>query len=165
MRRAAALAAIVIFRACVTNANAADANSFNAHCATCHQPNARGVPGFYPPLADSIGNVLRVKRGRTYLIDVVLNGMAGPVEIKGTSYTGLMPSQAASLSDEEIASALNYVLTKFNAAELPKDFAPITAAEVHAARATKVPATRMPDERKALMSELQKSRATTGATR
>ncbi len=118
----------------------------------------------YPPLADSIGNELRLKHGREYLIEVVLNGMAGAIEVNDTTYVGLMP-EFASLSDDEIAAALNQVLTKFNAAELPKDFAPITAAEVHAARARKISAAKMPDERKSLMEELQRAHAPDGVAK
>jgi hypothetical protein len=118
----------------------------------------------YPPLADSIGNELRLKRGRQYLIEVVLNGMAGSIEVNGTTYAGLMP-EFASLSDDEIAATLNHVLTKFNAGELPKDFTPITAAEVHVARARKIPAAKMPDERKSVMEELQKAHASDGAAK
>ena len=146
------------------SAHAADENSFNARCATCHQQNAQGLPGMYPPLADSIGNELRLKRGREYLIEVVLNGMAGSIEVNGTTYVGLMP-EFASLSDDEIAATLNHVLTKFNAGELPKDFAPISAAEVHAARARKISAAKMADERKSLMDELQKAHASDGVAK
>ena len=88
--------------------------------------------------------------------------MAGSVEVKGTIYGGLMP-EFASLSDDEIAAALNYVLTEYNAAELPKDFALITPYEVSAARTAKISATRMPDERKTLMDELRKSHDTAGS--
>jgi hypothetical protein len=118
----------------------------------------------YPPLADSVGNELRLKRGRQYLIEVVLNGMAGSIEVNGTTYAGLMP-EFASLSDDEIAATLNQVLTKFNSKELPNDFTPITAAEVHTARARKIPAARMPDERKSLMDELQKAHAPEGVAK
>jgi hypothetical protein len=118
----------------------------------------------YPPLADSIGNELRLKRGREYLIEVVLNGMAGSIEVKGTTYVGLMP-EFASLSDDEIAATLNQVLTEFNAGELPKDFTPISAAEVHAARARKISATRMPSERKSLLEELQRAQSPDGVAK
>jgi mono/diheme cytochrome c family protein len=158
LRRAAALAIVATFTIWIGNAHATDENSFNTRCATCHQQNAQGLPGMYPPLADSLGNELHVKHGRQYLIDVVLNGMAGSIEVNGTTYVGLMP-EFASLSDDEIAATLNHVLTKFNAGELPKDFTPITAAEVHTARAQKIPANRMPNERKSLMAELEKARA------
>ena len=152
------------FTTLIGSAQAADENSFNARCATCHQQNAQGLPGMYPPLADSIGNELRLKRGREYLIEVVLNGMAGSIVVNGTTYVGLMP-QFASLSDNEIAATLNQVLTKFNAVELPKDFAPFSAAEVHAARARKISAAKMADERKSLMDELQKAHASDGVAK
>jgi mono/diheme cytochrome c family protein len=164
LRRGFVLALVAAFTTLTGRAHAADENTFNARCATCHQQNAQGLPGMYPPLADSIGNELRLKRGREYLIEVVLNGMAGSIEVNGTTYVGLMP-EFASLSDGEIAATLNQVLTKFNAGELPKDFAPITAAEVHAARARKIPATKMPDERKSLMDELRKADASDGAAK
>jgi hypothetical protein len=118
----------------------------------------------YPPLADSIGNELRLKHGREYLIEVVLNGMAGSIEVNGTTYVGLMPDFAA-LSDDEIAATLNHVLTKFNARELPKDFTPITAAEVHTVRARRISAAKMPDERKSVMEELQKAHAADGVAK
>jgi cytochrome c5 len=164
LRRGFALALVVAFTAWIGVARATDENSFNTRCATCHQQNAQGLPGMYPPLADSIGNELRLKRGRQYLIEVVLNGMAGSIEVNGTTYAGLMP-EFASLSDDEIAATLNHVLTKFNAGELPKDFTPITAAEVHVARARKIPAAKMPDERKSVMEELQKAHASDGAAK
>jgi cytochrome c5 len=158
LRLAAALAIIATFTVWIGNGHATDENSFNTRCATCHQQNAQGVPGVYPPLADSLGNELRLKRGREYLIDVLLNGMAGSIQVNGTTYVGLMP-EFASLSDGEIKAIVNHVLMKFNAGELPKDFTPITAAEVHAARARKIPAASMPSERKSLMDELQKAHA------
>jgi cytochrome c5 len=164
LRRGFALALSAAFTTLIGSAHAADENSFNARCATCHQQNAQGVPGMYPPLADSIGNELRSKRGREYLIEVVLNGMAGPIIVNGTTYVGLMP-EFGSLSDKEIAATLNHVLTNFNAGELPKDFAPISAAEVHAARARKISAAKMPDERKSLMDELQKAHASDGVAK
>jgi len=166
LRRAVvlALAALAAFTTRIGSAHATDENSFITRCATCHQQNAQGLPGMYPPLADSIGNELRLKHGREYLIEVVLNGMAGSIEVKGTTYTGLMP-EFSSLSDNEIAATLNQVLTKFNAGELPKDFTPITAAEVHTARARKIPAARMPNQRKSLMEELQKAHAADGVAK
>ena len=164
MRRGFALALVAGFTAWTGIVRATDESSFNTRCATCHQQNAQGLPGMYPPLADSIGNALRLKHGRQYLIEVVLNGMAGSIEVNGTTYAGLMP-EFASLSDDEIAATLNHVLSKFNASELPKDFRPINAAEVHLARARKIPAAKMPDERKLVMEELQKAHASGGAAK
>ena len=35
-------------------AHAGGADTFAARCAVCHQADGRGVPGVYPPLADSV---------------------------------------------------------------------------------------------------------------
>jgi len=139
-------------------ARAAERDVFAARCVICHQSTAQGVPGVYPPLADSVGNNVRIKGGRDYLIHVVLGGMSGPIEVRGTTYNGLMP-QFSQLTDAEIAAALNEVLTHFNAPEIPKDFAPITAAEVKRARATPLTSADLARERTSLMTHLKRETA------
>jgi mono/diheme cytochrome c family protein len=133
-------------------ARAASPDVFAARCVICHQSTARGVPGIYPPLADSIGNDVRTIDGRDYLIQVVLGGMSGPIVVNDTTYNGLMP-QFSQLTDAEIAAVLNEVLTRFNHAEIPKDFAPITAAEVRRARAAPLSPGDLARERASLMSQ------------
>jgi mono/diheme cytochrome c family protein len=102
---------------------------FTTHCVICHQAKAQGVPGLYPPLADSIGNFVAIPAGRSYLIHVVSFGMTGAISVHGQSYNGLM-QQWSQLKDEDIAEVLNYILTSFNSNLLPKDFSPFTADEV-----------------------------------
>jgi mono/diheme cytochrome c family protein len=131
---------------------------FEQRCIICHQPNAQGVAGLYPPLADSIGNYLHVKDGRQYLVHVLLNGLSGPVVVKGVRYNGLMP-QFANLSDDDIAAALNEVLTRFNAAELPNDFQPITPDDVKAGRAVTENSTELMRERTQIYNELKDAAA------
>ncbi len=108
---------------------------FTGKCAICHQRNARGVPGTYPPLAGLIGDYVKIPGGRAYLAHVVLFGMSGPIKSDGIAYDGLMPPQGADLNDAEIAATLNDVLDSFNHDRLPADFKPFTPAELHAARA------------------------------
>lgn len=82
----------------------------DSHCATCHQPNGAGLAAIYPPLDGSpwaTGNEER-------LIKLVLNGLWGPLEIKGTTYDpakGIPPMTAfgSILKDEEVAAVLTYV--------------------------------------------------------
>lgn len=112
------------------------------------------MAGLYPPLAGSIGYYARVKDGRQYLVHVLLNGLSGPVLVKGVTYNGLMP-QFAMLSDEDIAAVLNEVLTRFNAAELPQDFQPITPDEVKAGRAIAKNSTELMRERAHIYDELK----------
>ena len=127
---------------------------FATRCVICHQSTAQGLPGVYPPLADSVGNDVRVKDGRGYLIHVVLGGLSGPIVVKGTMYNGLMPP-FSQLTDADIAAVINEVLTHFNASEIPKNFTPITAVEVKRARAMPMTPTELIRERTALINELK----------
>ncbi len=110
-------------------ARADGAEIFNANCVICHQSNGRGIPGMYPPLADSIGSYVAIPGGRAYLVHVVSFGMNGPISVHGQMFNGMMqPWQ--NFKDEQIAQVLNYVLTTFNAPLLPQDFLPLTSEEV-----------------------------------
>lgn len=135
---------------------------FTDRCVICHQAQGQGVAGMYPPIADSIGNYVRVKDGRQYLVHVLLNGLSGPLDVKGATYNGLMP-QFASLSDEDIAEALNEVLERFNSSQLPADFQPITPDEVRAGRAITVTPAQLKNERAQILDQL-KNVATGSAT-
>ncbi|MDO8432228.1 MAG: cytochrome c [Candidatus Binatus sp.] len=162
MRLGAVLSIPAILILFAPTCRAAESDVYIARCVICHQLNAEGVPGMYPPLANSIGADLKLKQGRRYLIQVALSGMTGPVDVDGIVYNGLMPP-FAQLPDAEIADVLNYVLTKFNADKLPKDFTPIAAEEVKQARATPDSSTELPRLRESLMNELKKAHPVDGA--
>jgi nitrite reductase (NO-forming) len=80
---------------------------FGNVCAACHQPDGAGVPRAFPPLAKS--DFLNADPRRA--IDVVLNGLSGPVEVNGVAYNSVMP--ALGLSDDEVASVLTYVYSQW----------------------------------------------------
>jgi len=73
-------------------ASASGAELFVEHCAVCHQADGEGIPGMYPPLADSVGDFARSKDGRVYLAHVLLFGLNGPISVHGTRYDGYMQS-------------------------------------------------------------------------
>lgn len=154
-RLAAAVATVSIVAGWIAVARGSGTDVFAARCLICHQSSAQGVPGFYPPLADSVGTDVRFKDGRDYLIHVVISGMNGPIDVKGTVYYGLMPPFSA-LTDAEIAAVLNQVLTHFNAREIPKNFAPITADEVKRARSKPLSPADLARERTSLMNQLKR---------
>jgi nitrite reductase (NO-forming) len=83
---------------------------FTQICAACHQGNAMGLPGAFPPLAMS--DYLNADPQRA--IGIVLNGLSDKITVNSTGYESMMPGQGANLSDEEIASVLTYVLNNFN---------------------------------------------------
>jgi mono/diheme cytochrome c family protein len=106
---------------------------FTAVCSACHQANAQGIPGAFPPLADGHATELYVA-DRDYPILVVLYGLQGPIEVAGVTYNSVMTPQLQ-LEDAEIAAVLNHVLTSFgNEATLPEDFAPYAVEDVAAQR-------------------------------
>jgi mono/diheme cytochrome c family protein len=110
---------------------------FTAQCIACHQPDGKGVPGQFPPLAGNSDIFL----ARDFPARVVLFGMAGKVTVKGQTIDGAMPPLGDVLKDEEIAAVVNYVRGAFgNAALAPKGaktMAPLDAATVAALRKVK----------------------------
>jgi mono/diheme cytochrome c family protein len=86
-----------------------------AHCATCHQSDGKGLAPIYPPLAGS--NWLDGDDER--LVKLALKGMWGKIEVNGKTYdpaTGGVPPMigfAAMLNDEELAAVLSFVKQSF----------------------------------------------------
>jgi mono/diheme cytochrome c family protein len=129
---------------------------FASNCIVCHQPDGKGVPGIYPPLADTIGSYVKLKAGRVYLAHVPSFGLAGKVDSHGGSFDGNMPP-LTQLSDDDMAAVINYVLAKFNQSLLPGDFKPLTAEEVHGYRAKPMEEANVHSERAALLDALKKA--------
>lgn len=82
---------------------------FTANCAACHQASGEGVPGQYPSLVGAEMVVGQGGYGQNHLVKVVLNGLAGPLQVKGVSYNGSMPPWKDVLTDEQIAHILTYI--------------------------------------------------------
>jgi mono/diheme cytochrome c family protein len=146
-------AALAISLAAVGSAQADGRGVFISNCAVCHQPDGKGAPSVYPPLADSVGRYVALKEGRVYLIDVVAFGMGGKIESGGDSFEGDMPPWPQ-LSDQDVADVLDYVLTGLNPKVLPQDFKPISADEVKTERAKQLSSAAIRTERESLMKGL-----------
>ena len=76
-------------------------------CVACHQPDGKGLPGVFPPLAGSDW----LEADPSLLSKVILRGLQGPITIGGAPFTGPMPMAplADTLKDEEIADVINFV--------------------------------------------------------
>ncbi len=106
--------------------------AYNANCLACHQVTGEGLPGAFPPLKGHIVDLY--KADPKYLVNLLIYGMQGEIEIDGATYNGIMPAWGL-LSDQEIADTLNYELHSWgNDALLPGDFVPYTAADIAAER-------------------------------
>ena len=84
------------------------AKVYRNQCAQCHQADGNGVIGVYPPLVASTwvtGHPQVVSR-------ILINGLNGPIVVKGSNYNGNMPafgSSGLALSDKDIAGVITYI--------------------------------------------------------
>lgn len=82
----------------------AGAELYAAECASCHQDRGEGVIGTFPPLA---GNPAATDQD--YVIEVIRDGLSGPLEVLGETYDMEMPA-VDDLGDEERAVLAAYVV-------------------------------------------------------
>ncbi|PWK22527.1 glucose/arabinose dehydrogenase [Maribacter polysiphoniae] len=80
---------------------------YENYCASCHKADGSGAEGFFPPLTKTEGVA-----DKDRLIRSVINGVSGPLEVKGISYNMDMPSFKF-LTDKELADVLTYVRASF----------------------------------------------------
>jgi mono/diheme cytochrome c family protein len=120
MLKAAALALVHALAACGGGDNlpadaspeqrtaALGARVYAQQCQTCHQADGQGVEGVYPPLTET--DWTTGDPGR--LIRLLLNGMRGPIEVKGVTYNNIMTPHGH-LNDDQIAAVLTHVRSSF----------------------------------------------------
>ncbi len=109
--------------------------TFTATCMACHQATGEGIPGAFPPLAKNLPRYAAVEGGREYIINAILFGIVGEVEVLEQTYNSSMPAWGPSLSDEQVAAVLNHELHSWGNDEmLPEDFSVISVEEVAAER-------------------------------
>ncbi|MGB5245689.1 MAG: cytochrome D1 domain-containing protein [Woeseia sp.] len=97
---------------------------YQTNCAACHQPTGMGLPGAFPPLANSDF----LKRDRKEVLSVALFGLSGPITVNDKEYNSVMPSMGY-LSDEDLAAAMTYVFSSWG-----NNYAAVSVAEVAALR-------------------------------
>jgi cytochrome c553 len=129
MRRSAALGCCVVLAAGAASTRADEREPaagvpdparawqhWTLNCQGCHRPDGTGSSATAPALAGTVAKFLHVRGGREYLARV--------------------PGVATSpLSDADLAEVVNWMLRRFDAAHLPANFAPYTAAEIGSLRA------------------------------
>ena len=81
-----------------------------ALCAACHGPNGEGMAASgYPPLAGSEWATTNTEK----FAMIVLNGLQGPITVKGKPYQNVMPSQAPGMTANDLAAVMTYVRKSF----------------------------------------------------
>lgn len=82
---------------------------FVTNCSTCHQVNGAGMRDAIPPLAGSPF----VTADPAVMASIMIRGIEGPIEVKGNTFDGKMPTFASALDDDEIAQIVNYVRSRW----------------------------------------------------
>lgn len=93
---------------------------YGQHCQACHQANGQGLAGAFPPLAGSDFLLADPERA----IDIVVNGLNGPIRVNNVDYSGVMPAMSY-LTDAEVAAILTHALNSWG-----NDGGTIAAAQV-----------------------------------
>ena len=78
------------------------------NCAICHQKDAKGVIGVFPPIKDSDYFLEDPKRA----IHNILFGQSETIVVNGETYKTMMPP--LKISDKEVVNVVNYLLNEVN---------------------------------------------------
>jgi len=84
------------------------AKIYRNQCAQCHQSDGNGVAGAFPPLVDSDW----VTGHPEVLARILINGLNGPIVVKGNTYNGNMPAfgpGGLNLRPVELAGVMTYI--------------------------------------------------------
>lgn len=82
---------------------------FTTTCQACHQASGAGIPGAFPPVAESEWVSGPPKR----LVAIVLHGLQGEINVKGQKFQGVMPPFKDQLKPEDVAAVVTYIRNSF----------------------------------------------------
>ena len=125
-----AVAAALLLSASPVQAGSEGGGLYMQHCSACHQPNGKGIPGFFPPLA---GNS-RVtsddpQKVQEYLRRVIF-GYHGGLIVDNQMYSGRMPpiGYIGRVNDSELLDLINYQRTAWGGKARPVTFTELAEA-------------------------------------
>src|SRR4051794_8205565 len=70
-----------------TSGESRGASIYRSKCSFCHQTGGRGAARMFPPLSGSE----YITGDAGMLVRIVLNGMQGPITVRGTRFNNAMP--------------------------------------------------------------------------
>jgi len=133
----------MLFVGAMSFALAADGETlYTQYCQACHQPNGEGIPGTYPFISGPIKNLSTFEEGREFVIATTLFGLQGELMQRGYTYNSVMPGYGPMMSDEEVATLLNWIVEQASwkrrnaSATAPQPFTPEEVARVRALNLT-----------------------------
>ncbi len=79
------------------------------NCAACHQADGKGLPGAFPPLAQS--DFIAADPGT--VLEITLQGRQGKITVNGIEYNNVMPAMSY-LSDKDLSRIITFVLNSWD---------------------------------------------------
>ncbi|HEX4122917.1 MAG TPA: cytochrome c [Verrucomicrobiae bacterium] len=104
---------------------------FTKTCSVCHQPNGLGKEGQAPPL---VGSEWVLAPTADRIVHIPLDGLTGPITVKGQVWNLTMPPFRDNWDDEHIAAVLTFIRTKLGdnkATPVKADLVKTARQEVH----------------------------------
>ncbi|MEM7658471.1 MAG: cytochrome c [Bacteroidota bacterium] len=98
------LGGLLLFRSLTDEQVSAGAKLYQLHCANCHMEAGQGLKALIPPLAGAD----YVQQHGADMACLIVNGIATPMTINGTTYTQPMPA-IEGLDARELTIILNYI--------------------------------------------------------
>lgn len=94
---------------------------YRSQCQACHQADGQGIAGVYPPLVGTDW----VTGHPEVLARVLINGLSGPIEVRGNTYNGNMPAfgpNGLNLRTSDLAAVASYIRQEWgnSAPEIPE---------------------------------------------
>ncbi|HWD21146.1 MAG TPA: cytochrome c [Verrucomicrobiae bacterium] len=83
---------------------------FHQTCELCHQATGLGQDGKAPPL---VGSEWVLAPGPNRIAHAVMNGLTGPITVKGTAWNLTMPAWKDNFTDKEMAAILTYIRSEW----------------------------------------------------
>lgn len=105
------------------DAVAEGAKVYNLVCSACHQPDGKGLPGAFPPLANSDW----VQGDEKRLTLVVLHGLMGEITVNGQPWNSAMPPQGATLNNRQVADVLTFIRSSWGNDAPPVELETVTS--------------------------------------
>jgi mono/diheme cytochrome c family protein len=122
------------------------ARLYRNQCSQCHQADGNGVAGVFPPLVASEW----VTGHPEVIARILINGLNGPIVVKGNTYNGNMPAfgpGGLGLNAKELASVITYVRQEWgNAASEVSEDMMVAYLDAYSGRSTPWQATELRED-------------------
>jgi mono/diheme cytochrome c family protein len=109
-RLGAAFVAVLVSTGAMAQERSPEEKLYLQYCGSCHQPNGKGIPGFFPPLAGNESVTSDDAEEIQEFLRKIIFGFHGALVVDDKVYVGTMPPIGiwGRVNDSEILALVNY---------------------------------------------------------